>query len=496
MQAAQTDGSGNVGTSAAVTFSVKSSAPVVTLTAPVDGAALGSATPTIRGAAGTAAGDVNQVSVKLYAGSTATGTPVQSLTSAVSAGAWSATAAALADGTYTAQATQSDTSGNVGTSAAATFTVDTKAPVVAVTGPAGGATVTASVLTVRGTAGTASGDVATVTLRIYTGASATGTPVRTASVPVSAGAWTTDQADLVNGTYTLQATQTDALGHIGTSAPVTVILASGFKVTSVSPTSVGQGALAKTLTVSGTGFTSGVSVSFSGLGITPTATTLTSSTSLAVTVDVGATAAAGVRDVVVAKSGERSATCTGCLTVKAGPKVTTLAPSTLGQTSLNEAVKVNGTGFVTGAVVTFSGTGVTDTLTTIGPSQLTLSVSVAANAALGARDVTVVQPDGGRTTCTGCFTVAIAPTITSVSPTTIARSTSITMTITGTEFVKGAVVTISGTKVTVGKTTWVSKTSMTVVLSANSTATTGLRSVTVTNPDSGAATKANSLTVT
>ena len=140
---------------------------------------------------------------------------------------------------------------------------------------------------------------------------------------------------------------------------------------------------------------------------------------------------------MVSKSGERSATCTGCLTVKAGPKVTTLAPSTLGQTSLNEAVKVNGTGFVTGAVVTFSGTGVTDTLTTIGPSQLTLSASVAANAALGARDVTVVQPDGGRTTCTGCFTVAIAPTITSVSPTTIARSTLIgTMMTTGTEFAR------------------------------------------------------------
>jgi hypothetical protein len=122
-------------------------------------------------------------------------------------------------------------------------------------------------------------------------------------------------------------------------------------------------------------------------------------------------------------------------------------------------------------------------------------VNVAAGAALGARDMTIVQPDGGRTTCTGCFTVTLGPAITSVSPASIARGTSITMTITGTDFVNGAQVTISGNKVTVGKTTWISKTSMTVVLTATSSAVTGLRSVTVTNPDLGSATKANSLTV-
>jgi hypothetical protein len=277
---------------------------------------------------------------------------------------------------------------------------------------------------------------------------------------------------------------------------VTVVLASVFRVTGVSPGTVGQGALAKSLTVTGSGFTSGVAVSFSGLGITPATTTVTSSTSLAVTVDVGATAATGVRDVVVAKPGERSATCAGCLTVKAGPKVTALTPSALGQNAQNAVVKITGSGFANNAVVTFSGAGVTDTVGSTNTSLMTLSVSVAAGAALGARDVTIVQPDGGRTTCAGCFTVTLGPTITSVSPTTIARGTSITMTITGTEFVNGAVVTISGTKVTVGKTTWISKTNMTVVLTASTSAVTGLRSVTVTNPDSGSATKTNGLTVT
>ena len=217
MQAAQTDGSGNVGTSAAVTFSVKSSAPVVTLTAPVDGAALGSATPTIRGAAGTAAGDVNQVSVKLYAGSTATGTAVQTIAADVTGGAWSATAAALADGTYTVQATQSDTSGNVGTTAAATFTVDTKAPAVAVTQPTDGATVTSGTPTIRGTADGSS----QVSVQLYAGSTATGTPVQTIAADVTGGAWSAAAAALDNGVYTVQATQTDAAGNTGSSAAVT-----------------------------------------------------------------------------------------------------------------------------------------------------------------------------------------------------------------------------------------------------------------------------------
>jgi len=55
---------------------------------------------------------------------------------------------------------------------------------------------------------------------------------------------------------------------------------------------------------------------------------------------------------------------------------------------------------------------------------------------------------------------------------------------------------VSGAGLTVTKTTWVSSTSMTAVVTATSQAATGLRSVTVTNPDFGIGTLANSLTVT
>jgi hypothetical protein len=103
-------------------------APVVTLTAPADGSFTNVAATPLSGAAGTAAGDSATVVARLYAGTAASGTPVQTLNATRAGAAWSATPAALADGTYTAQATQSDSGGNTGTSGTRTFTVDTKRP--------------------------------------------------------------------------------------------------------------------------------------------------------------------------------------------------------------------------------------------------------------------------------------------------------------------------------------------------------------------------------
>jgi chitinase len=104
-------------------------APVVTLTAPANGSATNDTTPTLSGAAGNTTGDNLPITVKIYSGASATGTPVQTRTPNRTAATWTTTlTTALAVGTYTAQATQTDTSGNTGTSAASTFTVDTTKP--------------------------------------------------------------------------------------------------------------------------------------------------------------------------------------------------------------------------------------------------------------------------------------------------------------------------------------------------------------------------------
>jgi hypothetical protein len=102
---------------------VDNSPPPVTLTTPADGSSTTDTTPTLSGAAGSEPGDSQTVTVRIFNGSDTSGSPEQTLSASVSNGAWSVDAAPLALGTHTAQAEQSDSSGNVGQSAAVNFTV-------------------------------------------------------------------------------------------------------------------------------------------------------------------------------------------------------------------------------------------------------------------------------------------------------------------------------------------------------------------------------------
>jgi len=101
-------------------------APLVTLAAPADGSSTTDATPTFSGTGGTATGDSSTVTVKLYEGSGTGGALLQTRTTtrASTNGAFAVDASpALAPGTYTARAEQSDGAGNTGLSAPSTFTV-------------------------------------------------------------------------------------------------------------------------------------------------------------------------------------------------------------------------------------------------------------------------------------------------------------------------------------------------------------------------------------
>jgi peptidoglycan/xylan/chitin deacetylase (PgdA/CDA1 family) len=473
-----------------------SSVPSVTVTSPTSGQTVRSSPVTLSGAADPTGGDVT---VSVYQGPYATGTPTTTLTATNNSGSWSVSPS-LADGTYTIQAAQTSV-GLTGYSVPRTFTVDTTGdvvpPAVAIASPANGSTVTSPTLTASGTAGTAAGDAIQVTLKVYAGTTPGGTALQTLTAPVATdGGWTVNVSSLANGTYTLQATQSDQAGNTGTSNPVTVTVATPvLRVTSVTPATVSQGALGKVLTVTGTGFSSGDTVSFSGTGITAGPTTFTNPTTLNVTVDVQNSAGKTARNVVVTRSGGTSATCIRCLTITSGPHPTSANPNTWRQ-GATATVAVSGSGFVAGDQVTFSGSGVSANVTAVTASKLTLSVNIASDATVGSRDITVTQPDGGQGTCQACFSVNAGPTVTSVSPSTLRRSTTVTVTITGTTLIKGAKVTVSGTGVTVGTTTWQSATSMTAVLRATATAPTGARSLTVTNPDGGVSTLANAFTVT
>jgi hypothetical protein len=117
--------------------------PTVTLTAPANGSATNDTTPLFTGTADNALGDAATVTATVYSGTSATGSPVQTPKSGSRSGTSFSfpLTTALAPGTYTAVVTQTDTSGNTGTSNANTFTVDTAKPTatsVAATNKAGG----------------------------------------------------------------------------------------------------------------------------------------------------------------------------------------------------------------------------------------------------------------------------------------------------------------------------------------------------------------------
>ena len=103
--------------------------PVVTLTTPVSGSTTNRNTPGFSGTAGTDPEDLSPITVKVFSGSSTSGSPLLTLTAPISGGNWFvATTKALGDGTYTVVAEQSDGAGNVGVSPPSTFTINTSAP--------------------------------------------------------------------------------------------------------------------------------------------------------------------------------------------------------------------------------------------------------------------------------------------------------------------------------------------------------------------------------
>jgi subtilisin-like proprotein convertase family protein len=111
------DSKGNVdGSPALYTWTVDVTAP-----APRIAAASGAA-PRVQGSAGTASGDERSVTVDLFSGSAASGSPVQSVVaSRDGSGSFSAQFARVGAGTYTASARQKDAAGNSGRSTPVTF---------------------------------------------------------------------------------------------------------------------------------------------------------------------------------------------------------------------------------------------------------------------------------------------------------------------------------------------------------------------------------------
>ncbi len=89
----------------------------------------------------------------------------------------------------------------------------------------------------------------------------------------------------------------------------------------------------------------------------------------------------------------------GAFTVGGRPTLTSLSPSSRKQGLSNQTITLSGSGFVDGATVEFSGPGITvRKVTRVSSTRITLIISLSTRALVGARSVTVRNPDGGWST--------------------------------------------------------------------------------------------------
>jgi hypothetical protein len=111
-----------------VTFFIDTTPPNLTLQVPASESAGRGASQLVAGTAGTAEGDLQEVTIKLFAGrGTDPGTFMQSLLVGVSEGSWSGTLGGLTPGTYTVVAEQSDRAANSTQTAPVSFTLEAPA---------------------------------------------------------------------------------------------------------------------------------------------------------------------------------------------------------------------------------------------------------------------------------------------------------------------------------------------------------------------------------
>jgi len=199
-------------------------------------------------------------------------------------------------------------------------------------------------------------------------------------------------------------------GAIRLLQPANGPLIPGLSGSGLNTTSVAAGGLEFDLTVSGTNFVSGAVVMWNGTALS---TTFVSATEVIALVPASLIASAGTASVtVVNPDGATSAAVTFTIN-PAGLAISGLSPVSAVPGGAAFTLTVNGTAFVSGAVVDWNGTALATTF--VGATQLTASVPAALIASAGIATVTVVNPGAVISGGVG-FPIQSGPQATSVSP--------------------------------------------------------------------------------
>ena len=267
-------------------------------------------------------------------------------------------------------------------------------------------------------------------------------------------------------------------------------------ITAVVPSSLGQGAKNFSVTINGSGFhpTSTVGITNpSTADVTLAGPPVIKADGTQIVVPLTATPTASLTfnppRTLTVRGADGDFTTAG-LPITVSPKWTASVPGSRGQGSTG-TVTMTGTGFVPGVTFSF-GPGIVATTVSATATSATLTVVVDPSAATGGRNIVVTNPDGGTTTGaptitspSAPFTVNARPQVTSLSPASSAPGTTANVTLSGSGLSGSSVVTVGDPGgITITNIGAVSG-GLVARFATSSTAITGARDITVTNPDGG-----------
>jgi hypothetical protein len=155
------------------------------------------------------------------------------------------------------------------------------------------------------------------------------------------------------------------------------------------------------------------------------------------------------------------------------------------------SVIMTGSGFVPGLTTVDFGPGIAvNNVNVEGPTTLTTSITVGATAAVGIRTVSVINPapGGGTASLADAFTVEglnPRPTVTSVEPAGAQRQSTLDVAVTGTGFLDDITIADFGPGITINSIVVTSATALTANITISAAAETGIRDITVANPEPG-----------
>jgi hypothetical protein len=285
------------------------------------------------------------------------------------------------------------------------------------------------------------------------------------------------------------ATPTPGGGTSG-AATFTIIAANPVpSVSSLTPSSVIEGASAFPLTMTGTNFISSSTVTWNGTALPTTYGTPTQLTAQVPANDVSSAGTALIAVSNPAPGGGISGNATFSIaSSNPAPGLSDLSPTSAIAGGGAFALTVDGSNLVATSEVYWNGNQLPTTY--VSATQLIAQVPAADISIAGSASVTVVTPSpGGGTSNALNFTISAAnpiPSISQLAPVAVtAGAGSLTLTVTGSNFISSSVVNWDGVAL---PTTFISATEVSAQVPATDDATSGTASVTVSNPAPGGGT--------